>query len=135
MITLRSAALAATVIASGAALHSAAAMPVANLASDAGVAKAAFVLDYALSPDRPTRIERIDTETVQTAVADYFDFDAVITLGALALAGGALAGFAAIAGRRSSKAPTPIEPAWRQTVFSAIQADLAAFTETYRRAA
>jgi hypothetical protein len=136
MFKLRSAAFAAALLVSGAALQSAAAMPVANLAGgNAEVANAAFMLDYALSPDRPTRIERVDAEAAQAAVADYFDFDAIITLGALALAGAAMAAFTAMAVRRGAEEKAPVEPAWRATVFRAVQADLAALTETYRRAA
>jgi hypothetical protein len=134
MTTLRNAAFAAALLVSGAALHTAEAMPVANLAANGDVAQAAFMLDDSLSPGRPARLERIDADAAQAA-ASYFDFDAVITLGALALAGAAMAAFASIAARRNAEDTAAAEPAWREAAFRAVQADLAAFTATYRRAA
>lgn len=72
-------------------------------------------------------------EASRTAVENYFDYDTVITLGVLALAGGALAAFGAGAARR--KAAEEAEPAWRELVMRGVQADLAQFTATFRRAA
>jgi hypothetical protein len=137
MITLRNAAFAIALLASGAAVQSATAMPAANLAglANANVAASAFVLDEALAPGRPARLDRVDADAAETAAADYFGFDALISLGALALAGGVLAAFAAAAARREAKMNATGEPAWRETVFRALQADLAAFTASYRRAA
>jgi hypothetical protein len=132
MTSLRTAAFAAALLVSGAAFQSATAMPVANVAAgSAGLASTAFALDDALSPGRPARI---DAEAAQAA-AEYFDFDALITFGALALAGGAMAGFAALAARRSARETARVDPDWRETAFLALQADLAAFTGAYRRAA
>jgi hypothetical protein len=67
------------------------------------------------------------------AAQDYFDYDALITIGALALAGGGLAAMGAGAARRRAAAER--EPAWREAVFRAVQADLAQFAESFRRAA
>jgi hypothetical protein len=67
------------------------------------------------------------------AAENYFEFDALVTLGALALAGGGLA--AHTARRRTQKEVALSEPAWRQSVLAAVQADLSRFSETLRRAA
>ena len=101
-------------------------------------APAAFLLSEALVPGRPSRLDRIDGDSARAAAQTYFDFDALVTLGALALAGGALAAFGA---RRSRAKPTqaaiaPHDDAdWRESVFQSLQADLAEFTRPYRRAA
>jgi hypothetical protein len=77
------------------------------------------------------RLGHVDAEAAQAA-QDYFNYDSVITLGALALAGGALAALGARAARREAGER---EPAWREGVMRAVQADLAQFTATFRRAA
>jgi hypothetical protein len=133
MITLRAAAVAALLL-SGAAMQPAHATPVADLTGP-GAARTEFDFGDQVFPDRPGRLDRVDANAAQAAAERYFDFDALITLGALALAGGAMAGFAAVAARRGREDTVANEPAWRESVFRAVQADLAAFTETYRRAA
>jgi hypothetical protein len=135
MINLRQAAFAFAFAVSAAAFGSAEAMPVAPFVGAAEIARAAFVFDEALSPGQPVRLDRVDAEAAQAAAQTYFDFDAMITLGAFALAGGSLAAFAALAARRREEKTEEGEPAWRESVFRAVQADLAAFAETQRRAA
>jgi hypothetical protein len=70
------------------------------------------------------------------AAASYFDFDALVTLAALALAGGSLAAFAAYAAqRRRAEEAALAAPAWRETVFMAVEVDLERFAQTLRPAA
>ncbi len=70
------------------------------------------------------------------AAASYFDFDALITLAALALTGGALAAFAAYAAeRRRAEEAAFAGPVWRDAVFNAVQTDLTQFARTLRAAA
>jgi hypothetical protein len=136
------AALFAVVSLSTAAPLPAAATPPAHLfplAAQAPAEKAAFVLGMPLVPGRPSRLDRIDAESARVAVASYFDFDALITLGALALGGGAMAAIGVAAARRKPPKP-PGEPneaesEVRESVFQALQADLWEFTQGYRRAA
>jgi len=125
MSVIRAAVLSAAV--SFAAVAAAPAMTVADLGqAGGGAARAGFAFGDEIAPGR---LNRSGAE----AAANYFDYDTLITLGALALAGGALAGFGVGAARR--KATVGFEPAWRQSVMRAVQADLAQFTATLRRAA
>ena len=138
MTTLRNALFAAAVLVSGAALQPAHAMPVASLTAwDPDVASADFMFGDGLAPGRPSRLDRIDVQAAQAAAESYFSFDAFITLGALALAGAAMAGFAAVAARRVAEEARANagEPGWRESVFRAVQADLIEFAESQRRAA
>ena len=138
MTNLRNAAFTAALFVSGAALQPAHAMPVASLPIwDADAVKADFMFGDGLAPGRPSRLDRIDVQAAQAAVESYFSFDAFITLGALALAGAAMAGFAAVAARRVAEETrmSAAEPAWRDSVFRAVQADLIEFAESQRRAA
>ncbi len=99
-------------------------------------APAAFLFSEPLLQSGAAPLSRIDAETARAAAEAYFSYDAVITLGALALAGGALAAFGGYATRRRAQEEVENgEPAWRESVFRAIQADLAQFTESFRRAA
>lgn len=118
MSALRNAVFALALAFSGA---EAAAMPAAGLST------------FASFEDRLTSGEPLQLAQQQQAAADYFDFDAIVTVGALLLAGGAFAGFGAFAARRARQAEAA-EPVWRERVLRAVQADLAAF-ERQRRAA
>jgi hypothetical protein len=105
------------------------AMTVADLGQASGLARpASFVFSDQIAPGRAAPL---DGEVARAAAQSYFDYDTLITLGALALAGGALAALGASAARREAVA----EPAWRQTVMRGVQADLAEFTANFRRAA
>jgi hypothetical protein len=136
------AAVFAAVSLSTAASQPAAATPAAHLfpfGAQGPAEKAAFVYGMPLVPGGPSRLDRIDAESARVAVESYFDFDALITLGALALGGGAMAAIGVAAARRKPPKP-PGEPdqaesGARESVFQALQADLWQFTQGYRRAA
>jgi len=129
MSVIRAAVFSAAV--SLAATFAAPAMTVADLAhARSFAAPADFTFGDELAPGR---LDRGDGAAVRAATENYFDYDAVITLGVMALAGGALAAFGAGAARR--RAAAQVEPAWRQSAMRAVQADLAQFTATLRRAA
>jgi hypothetical protein len=136
MNTIRSLALAAAVTLSAALPAPAMTVADVSLAPAPFAAPVDFSFSEQLIPGSVARLDRVDAETARAAAQSYFDYDAIITLGALALAGGALAAFAAHAARRRTGADgDAADPAWRQSVFRAIQADLAQFTDSYRRAA
>jgi hypothetical protein len=137
-------ALVAAVSLSSVALQSAAALPAAPVSAIAAPAPAeagdaAFLLGGPLVPGRPSRLDRVDVASASAAVESYFDFDALISLGALVLCGGGMAAIAVAAARRKagpSTGPSPErEEEWRESVFQAIQADLLEFTQDHRRAA
>lgn len=130
MTYFRTAAVAAA-LTLGAALP-APAMTVADLASGKIYAASVGGLGDELLAGAPTGFGARES---QAAAATYFDYDALITLGALALAGGGLAAMAAAARRKAARAEDSEEPAWRESVFRALQADLAQFTANYRHAA
>jgi hypothetical protein len=130
MHAIRSLALAAA-LSLGAALP-APAMTVADLAGAKTTAIAP--VNFLLAEQLGAGPRRADARAA--AAEDYFNFDAIITLGALALAGGGLAAFGAYAARRKrAREDECAEPDWQDSVFRSMQADLAHFTETLRRAA
>ena len=135
MNVIRTAALLASLTLVPVAAPTAQALTVASLTElKSAPTPAAFSLGAALVPGRPSRLDRIDAD----AARNYFDFDALVTFGALALAGGALAAFGA--GRARAKAKSPAVAAegngdWHESVFQALQADLTEFTRPYHRAA
>lgn len=139
MNIIRSAALLAALALAPVAAPTAQALTVASLTElKSAPTPAAFSLGAALVPGRPSRLDRIDADAAHAAARDYFDFDALVTFGALALAGGALAAFGA--GRARAKAKSPAVAAegngdWHESVFQALQADLTEFTRPYHRAA
>jgi hypothetical protein len=141
MNPLATAALVAAVSLSSAVFQPATALPTAPVSALVTPAprEAAFLLGGPLLPGRPSRLDRIDVASARAAAENYFDFDALITLGALALSAGAIGAIAVAAARRKS-APLPgslpeREESWRESVFQAIQADLLEFTQDHRRAA
>jgi hypothetical protein len=81
-------------------------------------------------------VSRVDAASARPAAEDYFNYDALVTLGALCVAGGAMSAFAVFAAkRRRAEEAELTDGNWRDNVFAAIQADLAQFTESFRRAA
>jgi hypothetical protein len=133
MNAIRSFALAATV-SLGAALP-APAMTVADLASRSAPVAAPSAFLFA-EPVVTGGAGRVDAQAARSAAEDYFNYDALVTLGALALAGGAMSAFAAFAAKRRQAEKADFgDGNWRDSVFAAIQADLAQFTESFRRAA
>jgi len=136
MNAIRSLAFAAVVSLSAAAPASA--MTVADFAGAKApvAAPAAFLFSEPALPGVPALVGRIDAETTLSAAQAYFDYDALVTLGALVLAAAGLAALGAYAARRRSvEEAESAGRAWRESVFRAIQADLAEFTESFRRAA
>ena len=132
MSVIRAVALSAAVSLAG--VFAAPAMTIADLAHAPGLAAPAnFTFGQEIAPGRPGRPDRFDADAARAAAEDYFSYDTVITLGVLALAGGALAAFGAGAARR--KTAQDVEPAWRESVIRAVQADLNQFAATFRRAA
>jgi hypothetical protein len=130
MNAIRSFALAAA-LSLGAALP-APAMTVADLAG--AKAPAVAPVSFLFSD----QIARGRADATDAAVENYFGFDALITLGALAMSGGGLAALGAYAARRRKRnraEAESAEPDERDSVFRSMQADLAHFTETLRRAA
>jgi hypothetical protein len=127
MSAIRTAVISAAV--SFAAVSAASAMTVADLgpARVGPAAQTDFAFGDVVGFGRPASAE------VARATQDYFDYDTLITLGALALAGGGLAALGAGATRQ--KPVEAVEPAWRESVMRAVQAELAQFTTTFRRAA
>ena len=108
MNAIRTAAFAAAAVAF-AAVSPAGAMTVADLAH-AQIA-AATPVDFSFGDQlglaRGARLERADATTAQAAAEDYFSYDALITLGSLALAGGALAAFGAERGPAHARRSRP----------------------------
>ena len=136
MNAIRSFALAA-IVSLGAALP-APAMTVADLASHkaAVAAPAAFLFTEPVISGDAAGLDRAGAQAARSAAEDYFNYDALVTLGALALAGGAMSAFAAFAAKRRQAEEADFgDGNWRDSVFAAIQADLAQFTESFRRAA
>ncbi len=134
MSVIRAALVCAVFAAASVAPGAVSAMTVADLGHVGGLAApAAFALGEEVGPGRPIRLDRWDAEAAQAAAKDYFNFDTVITLGALALAGAALAALGARVARRDAAAAR--ESGWRETVMRAVQADLAEFSAPFRRAA
>jgi hypothetical protein len=85
------------------------------------------------------RLDRMNAQTAEAAAQSYYDFDAIITLGTIALAGGGMAALGFSAARRGS-ARKDAEQAesgagWRETVMRALEDDLTRYTRTIRRAA
>jgi hypothetical protein len=144
MKTFKTAFIAAVFAMSAAAATGAKAMTVADI-NPAGarvastVSRIDFVFGDEMLPGRVERLDRVDTEAANAAVRAYFDFDAVVSLGTLALAGAAFVAVGVSAGRRR-KAERDAPPAattgdWRERVLEGIERDLARFVRGLRRAA
>jgi hypothetical protein len=101
--------------------------------------QALFTPDQPLSFNGAMRLDRMNEQTARAASQNYYDFDAIITLGSLALAGGALAVIVFSASRRpkADAADERHEPAsnWRESVLRNLEADLTAYARSWRRAA
>ena len=76
------------------------------------------------------------TAESKLAAERYFDFDVIITLGALAIASGAFVA-AGIAGsrRRAGADQNGSREGWREQILQALEADLAQFTVSLKHAA
>src|SRR5436305_6223317 len=101
------------------------------------VVSADFVQGHEAIGGVPARAALARAEVSKVMAQRYFDFDVIITLGALALASGAFVA-AGIAGRRRRLAQNPAaqpREGWREDVMQALEADLAQFSGALRRAA
>ncbi len=118
------------------------AMPIAKIYdlyhANGGAARAGFMPESQAILGDTMRLDRLNGQTAHSVEA-YYDFDAIITLGSLALAGGALAALAFSTQRRkeAGEADERREPAagWRDLVMKNLEADLTAFARNPRRAA
>jgi hypothetical protein len=134
-------ALAASVVFASLALSPASAMmtdaKMLDVSAKSMVVNADFVQGHEAIGGVPARAALARTEVSRVMAQRYFDFDVIITLGALALASGAFVA-AGIAGSRRRQAQTPVaspREGWREDVMQALEADLAQFSMGLRRAA
>lgn len=101
------------------------------------VVKADFVQGHEAVGGVAARAALARPEMAKVMAQRYFDFDVIVTLGALALASGAFVA-AGLAGsrRRAAQRPT-VSPreGWREDVMQALEADLAQFSVGLQRAA
>jgi hypothetical protein len=119
------------------------AMPIAKIydsyhGNSGSAAQIGFMPEQQATLGAPMRLDRLNEQTARSVEA-YYDFDAIITLGSLALAGGALAGLAFSTKRRQETDSVDVrrDPAtgWRDLVMQNLEADLMAFVRNPRRAA
>jgi hypothetical protein len=134
--------ISATLLAGLALSTQASAMPIAKIydtyPSNSGAARVGFMPEQQVILGDAARLDRLNGQTARSVEA-YYDFDAIITLGSLALAGGALAGLV-FSSRRREEAETLDErreptAGWRELVMQNLEADLMAFARNPRRAA
>jgi hypothetical protein len=120
----------------------ASAMPIAKIydiyPDNSGAARIGFMPEQQVILGDAMRLDRLNGQTAHS-VETYYDFDAIITLGSLALAGGAMAGLVFSARRREAaeeidERREPTE-GWRELVMQNLEADLTAFIRNPRRAA
>jgi hypothetical protein len=81
----------------------------------------------------------LNAQTATAAAERYYDFDAIITLGSLALAGGALAAVALAVGRREKREHgddhRELSSNWRDAVMQNLEADLTSYARSWRKVA
>jgi len=106
-----------------------------DIGSNTLVTKADFVQGHEIVAGVPAR-QAARAEMSKAMAARYFDFDMIITAGALTLAAGAFVAAGVAGGRRrmAEKASQPRE-GWREEVMQALEADLVQFTVGLRHAA
>jgi hypothetical protein len=116
-------------------------MPIAKIydtyPNNSGAARIGFMPEQQVILGDAMRLDRLNGQTAHSVEA-YYDFDAIITLGSLALAGGALAGLVFSAKRREAEeVDERREPTagWHELVMQNLEADLMAFVRNPRRAA
>jgi hypothetical protein len=103
----------------------------------ATIQNADFVQGHEMLAGLQARQALVHAEASKAAAAQYFDFDVIVTLGALAIASGAFvaAGIAGSRRRFASGATASSGEGWREEVMQALETDLAQFTSGLRRAA
>ncbi|MDE3174741.1 MAG: hypothetical protein KGM15_01355 [Pseudomonadota bacterium] len=101
------------------------------------IVKADFVQGHEAVGGVSARAALARPQMAKVMAQRYFDFDVIITLGALALASGAFVA-AGVAGSRRRSAQDPAaapREGWREEVMQALEADLTQFSTALRRAA
>jgi len=120
------------------------AMPVSKLYdANAHIGAATSKVDFVSGREVPFgvsyRLDRMNAQTAEAAAQSYYDFDAIITLGTIALAGGGMAALGFSAARRGSERKdaerAELGAGWRTTVMRALEDDLTRYARTIRRAA
>ena len=107
----------------------------ANATAFAAAPRIDLALGDQILPGHAGRWDRRDGETTRASQA-YYDFDVIISLGALALAGAAFAAIAFAAARRRQADRDPAtDTDWRNSVVQALEQDLLHFARGPRRAA
>lgn len=106
--------------------------------ADPLVVKADFAQGHEAVGGVPARAALARPELAKVMAQRYFDFDVIITLGALALASGAFVAAGVAGSRRRSSQVRPAQApreGWREDVMQALETDLAQFSVALRRAA
>jgi hypothetical protein len=106
-----------------------------DLGSTPLISKVDFVQGHEVVAGVPAR-QAARAEMSKAMAERYFDFNMIVTLGALALASGAFVAAGVAGGRRrtAEKVGQPRE-GWRDEVMQALETDLAKFTVSLRQAA
>ena len=101
------------------------------------IVKADFVQGHEAVAGIPARQAAARAETSKAMAQRYFDFDMLVTLGALTLASGAFVAVGVAGSRRraAEKAVAAPREGWREEVMVALENDLAQFTLGLRQAA
>jgi hypothetical protein len=85
----------------------------------------------------PSRLDRLDAQTV-SAAERYYDFDTIITLGTLVIAGGALTAIGFSASRRKEEErdkESETSSDWRDVVLRTLEDDLTHYARGLRHVA
>ena len=107
----------------------------AGLPSSSLIAKTDFVQGHeAVAGFRAHEAAAHAIESRQAAER-YFDFDVIMTLGALAMASGAFVAVGIAGSRRRLASSIDVREGWRPQVMQALETDLARFTISLKRAA
>ena len=99
------------------------------------VSRVDFVQGHEAISSIPAQQAFVRAEASRNSSERYFDFDVLVTAGALAIASGAFLAGAIGRGRRESLVAQLPTADWRETVMRNLDADLTQFSEGLRRAA
>jgi hypothetical protein len=104
---------------------------------NAMIVNADFVQGHETIAGMPARQALVRAEMSKVEAVRYFDFDVIITLGALAIASGAFVAVGIAGSRRRAASAASFAPreGWREEVMQALEADLAHYTMELRQAA
>jgi hypothetical protein len=107
-----------------------------DLGASPSITHVDFVQGHESIAGLPARSALVRAEASRTAAAQYFDFDVIVTLGALAIASGAFVAAGIAGSRRRVASNTAVAgEGWRDEVMQALEVDLEHFTSGLRRAA